>query len=246
MQEVFRNIASPMTLSQEIVQNIESGIRTKKLSAGEKLPTEQELCKMFGVSRTTLREALQILSAKGLITIRKGSGMYVNDYSSSHASENMSLYLELNFDPSYALHIMEMRHIFEPHAARMAALNRTDDHIAKLEKNLVLFGDKTLGVQGHAKYDLEFHYTIAEISGNPLMPLILDPIFKLLPKIKTMIVDRVKHNDTIDPLTHHQNILDMIKAQDEQGAFEAMTAHLKVAERDVHALLESLADEADE
>ncbi|NPE31859.1 FadR family transcriptional regulator [Methanococcoides sp. SA1] len=74
---MFDKIGKSQTLSQEIVANIEQAIREKKFQVGEKLPTEKELCEMFGVSRTAIREALQMLSAQGLINVHKGKGSFV-------------------------------------------------------------------------------------------------------------------------------------------------------------------------
>ncbi|RMD92070.1 MAG: FadR family transcriptional regulator, partial [Calditrichaeota bacterium] len=86
MNDLFSRIGNHRTLSQEIEHKIETAILEKKLIAGQKLPTEKELCEMFGVSRTALREALQMLSARGLLYIKKGSGVFVNDFSARHVS----------------------------------------------------------------------------------------------------------------------------------------------------------------
>ncbi|MBN2354877.1 FadR family transcriptional regulator [candidate division KSB1 bacterium] len=72
---------------------------------------------MFGVSRTAVREALRMLSARGLLHIRKGDGVYVNTFSTSHASKPMSLYLELQFDKDYILHLVHVRQTIEPFIA---------------------------------------------------------------------------------------------------------------------------------
>ena len=79
MENIFHNLGNKQTLSQKIERTIENAIRDKKLPVGSKLPTEFEMCKSFGVSRTALREALRRLSARGLINIQKGSGMYVSE-----------------------------------------------------------------------------------------------------------------------------------------------------------------------
>ena len=72
MEDIFQKIGTTQTLSQKIERNIERAIREKKLPIGAKLPSERELCEMFAVSRTALREALRRLSARGLIEIKKG------------------------------------------------------------------------------------------------------------------------------------------------------------------------------
>lgn len=80
LEDVFKKVGSDHALSQIIEQEIEHAIRQKKFLPHQKLPSENELSSMFGVSRTALREALRMLSARGLIQIRKGSGIFVNDF----------------------------------------------------------------------------------------------------------------------------------------------------------------------
>ncbi len=89
----YSKVGNTETLSNKIQGEIEKSIIQKKFIPGDKLPTEKEMCEMFGVSRTALREGLQMLSIQGLITIRKGSGIYVNEYNLSHAIKPISRYL---------------------------------------------------------------------------------------------------------------------------------------------------------
>ena len=72
MDSPFKKIGSDKLLSGKIEESIELAIRKKQYKAGEKLPTEGELCKSFGVSRTVVREALRKLSARGLVVIKQG------------------------------------------------------------------------------------------------------------------------------------------------------------------------------
>ena len=81
---MYNKLTVSKSLSQRIEAEIEDAIRVKKLQPDEKLPTEIELCKSYGVSRNALREALRSLDSKGLIRIEKGRGMFVNNYSLSH------------------------------------------------------------------------------------------------------------------------------------------------------------------
>lgn len=244
MNEIFKTIGSPRTLGQEIVKTIEENILNKRLLPGQKLPTEKELCELFGVSRTALREALQMLSAKGLVSIKKGSGIYVNDFSILDANQNTDLYLALNFDKDYALHLVHIRQTMEPENARLAAANRTDEHLALINQNLLEYSDKNIGSERHAILDLEFHKKIAEATDNPLISLMMNPLFNLMPKIKALIVDKVKHNIIQNPLHYHSRIFECIKNRDESGAFAAMKEHLRIAETDTLMLIKALEKEA--
>lgn len=240
MQDIFGKIGKPLTLSQEIAVKIEDAIRQKKLAAGQKLPSEKELGSMFAVSRTALREALQMLSARGLINVRKGDGVYVNNFSFSHASKPMSLYLELQFDKDYVLHLVHVRQMIEPSLARFAAQNRTAEDLQHFTHNLEQFLLEGQSAEQIAQLDIEFHMNIAKASKNPLFPLILEPLYSMLPKIKTLIVNHVHQTKSDNAVTYHQKIFELIRDQDEQGVFQAMADHLKVAEKDSLKLIEIL------
>ncbi len=242
MESMFEKIGSQMTLSQEIEQKVEDAILKRKLIMGQKLPTEKDLCEMFGVSRTAIREALRSLSARGLVSIRKGDGIYVNDYSEDHANKSMSIYLELKFDKNYPLHLVQIRQMVEPQIARLAAQNRTEKDIIALGKNLEAFVNAESGSETYAMLDLEFHKLISRASANPLVPLIMDPLFSLMPKVKTLIVSRLKHTKLTNATNYHQIIFDKIKNKDSKGAYEAMISHLQIAEQDTLKLIKSLND----
>ena len=242
MEEIFGKIGNPLTLSQEIELKIEDAIRQKKLEPGQKLPSEKDLCVMFGVSRTALREALRMLSARGLLNVRKGDGVYVNNFSSIHASKPMSLYLELQFDKDYIMHLVHVRQMIEPHIAKLAAKNRTEQDIEKIELNIEKFLDRDQDAQQLAQLDVEFHTAITQASGNPLIPLIMDPLFSMLPKVKALIVSNLKKVKSDNAPNFHQKIFDKIRMQDENSAFDAMKAHLEIAERDSLLLIKSMDD----
>lgn len=240
MGEIFKSVGKRRTLVQEIVDSIEDKILSKELSPEEKLPSQKELCDMFGVSNTALREALQKLSAKGLIDIKKGSGIYVNNFSEVDASQNMDIYVTLNFDKDYALHLIHLRQALEPLNARQAAIHRSDEDLQEMEEILIASGKAGILPEEFARLDVAFHRSIAKASANPLTMLIMNPLFNLMPKIKALIVNAVRETKTHTALNYHTDVYRRIKAQDPEGAFEAMKAHLKVAEEDTLLLIEVL------
>jgi len=227
---VFTKIGKDLTLSQEIEKKIESAIINKTFIPGEKLPTENEMCKMFAVSRTALREALKMLSAKGLIKIRKGSGTYVEEFDPSFAVNSMGTFLELNFDKEYISHIIEMRKILEPNIAKLAAKYRSNNDLINLKNNLTELENCSLSdYQKQGIIDKDFHMLIAQSANNPMIPIIVEPIFNIMPKIRMMVYAEVKqaHNTA---LTYHKLIVEKIEQQEEDGSLNAMTEHLRLAE----------------
>ncbi|NPE31860.1 FadR family transcriptional regulator [Methanococcoides sp. SA1] len=233
---MFDKIGKSQTLSQEIVVNIEQAIREKRFKVGEKLPTEKELCEIFGVSRTAIREALQMLSAQGLIDVQKGKGSFVNDFCTSNVIKPMSLFLELNFDTEFIFHVIHIRKILEPEIARDAAINRSDYDLEHLKSIIKKMDSPDFNsVNQMAVLDKEFHLAIANASENPLFPIITQPIFELMPKIKPIILSKVDVAKSDAGIYHHK-IYEMIVKKDADGAFQMMTEHLKIAEEHVNIL----------
>jgi len=240
LNKAFRQIGNNATLSQQIVQQVEDSIRNKVLLPGQKLPTEQEMSTIFGVSRPALREALQILSTRGLITIRKGRGAFVNDYHETLAFNPMHLYLELNLNKDLILHLVTIRKLLEPNIALLAAQNRTEDNIRELQAILREF--ENISEENHKRQgelDRDFHLKLAYSTQNPIIPLIVDPVFQMMPKIKTIILEHVEqaHRSAVE---HHRKILDMIVAQDAEGAYREMLEHMAIAEEHAHVTAQSM------
>ncbi|HCC28864.1 MAG TPA: GntR family transcriptional regulator [Marinilabiliales bacterium] len=226
MDDIFKNVGNRQTLSQKIERTIENAIREKKLLIGSKLPTEHEMCEAFGVSRTALREALRRLSARGLINIKKGSGMYVSQITIEDAINSLNLYYDLKFDNNLLSQIIEVRRLFEPEIARLAAKNRTEENIKELDKNLVDFKkcnhDNT---QLEADLDNKFHLIIAKSSGNPIMQITMEPIYSLLPRMRNYIYGNIE-GEKDNTLTLHKQIIEAIRSKNELEAYELMTTHL--------------------
>ncbi len=227
MDDIFQNIGSKLTLSQRIERTIEKAIREKKLTVGSKLPTEREMCESFGVSRTALREALRRLNARGLIKIQKGSGMYVSEINIEDAIKTLNLYYDLKFDENLLSQIIEVRRLFEPEIARLAALNRGNDHIMELEENLVEFEkcdpDNT---QKEADIDNKFHLCITKATCNPIVQVTMEPIYSLLPRMRNYIYANIdgEKNTTLD---YHSKLVNSIREQDADTTYELMKSHLE-------------------
>lgn len=227
MDDIFQNIGNKLTLSQRIERTIESAIREKKLAVGSKLPTEREMCESFGVSRTALREALRRLSARGLITIHKGSGMYVSEINIEDAIKTLDLYYDLKFDNNLLSQIIEVRSLFEPEIARLAAENRTSKDLDDLTENLKEFElcdpDNT---QMEADLDNRFHLTITKATLNPIVQITMEPIYSLLPRMRNYIYGNID-GEKAHTLKSHRALVDAISKRDGERAQLIMRDHLE-------------------
>jgi len=233
----YSKVGNTETLTNKIQAEIEKSILQKKFVPGDKLPTEKEMCEMFGVSRTALREALQMLSIQGLINIRKGSGIYVSEYNSDNAVKPMSQYLQMNLDDALILQVVEVRKMFEPQIAWMAARNRNETDVKLLEKNVSdLKKSDRYDSEHQGEIDQNFHLKICEATRNPIISLQMDPIFRLMPRIRTIVYSTV---DTAlsEAVEFHEQIFAAIRDQDADEARQAMMGHLAVAEEHSYKIL---------
>jgi GntR family transcriptional repressor for pyruvate dehydrogenase complex len=225
--DVFSKIGSGLTLSQKIERRIEEAIRQKKLLPGSKLPTEKELCGQFAVSRTALREALRRLSARGLIDIRKGSGMYITELKIEDAINSLHLFYDLRFNSDLILQIIEVRRLFEPEVARLAATNRREEDIRILEKNLHDL-EKCNPDNTQLEVDLinRFHMNLSKATGNPIVIISLEPVYSLLPRMRNLIYGNIEGEKDYT-VSYQRDLLDALRKKDTQKAYEVSVTLLE-------------------
>jgi GntR family transcriptional repressor for pyruvate dehydrogenase complex len=240
--KTFTAIAKTTQVSKLVEAQIEEAIRTRRYEAGSKLPTEKALCQQFGVSRTAVREALRMLSARGLIRINKGQGIFVQQISADTVTAPLQLFLMLASDRHHVLDIVHARQIIEPPIAASAALHHTAEDAEKLKLDHHALEASSGDYAALAHLDMVFHLSIARASENSIIPLILEPIHQLLPQIKSSVYASV--GDAKDSaVIWHQRILDAILRRDAEGARKAMEEHLLIAEEHAKKMLAAKEEE---
>ena len=170
-------------LSDDIVERIETLILEGSLRPGERLPAERALAEDFGVSRPSLREAIQKLVARGLLISRHGGGTFVSDSLGSSFRDPMLELLENN--PEAQRDLIEFRHTLEGACAYYAALRATDLDRQRLKAAFERVQDCYLQ-QGRVsrseegRADALFHLAIAEASHNAVLLHTIRSLFDLL------------------------------------------------------------------
>ncbi|MEQ9288642.1 MAG: FadR/GntR family transcriptional regulator [Cyclobacteriaceae bacterium] len=234
-----------LPLNLRIEQEIERSIRNREYSAGQKLPTENEYCQKFSASRTVVREALKSLNSKGLVKIKKGSGIYVTELSTESAINMLNFYFEMSEDSDLVFNTIKTRQFFEPEIAAQAALKRTPEDLIALEANLKqLIACPLEDVELETAYDREFHSLVTESAANPVVKVIMEPIFNLIPRHSMMVygkgvsIDQTERREST--VKYHTGIFEAIKNQDSREAYYWMKESLIKTEKNHLNLMEYL------
>lgn len=218
---IFEQVPREPRLSDKVADQMLETILTRKLRAGDRLPSERELGEQFGVSRTVVREAVRALVAKGVIEVRSGSGLRVTAVDAAAVSESMSLYLRGGSIDFAKVH--EVRTLLEIHLAGVAAHEASDGDLHELRAIHDRMRAELDDVEAAARHDLEFHRLIATATQNDVYLLLLDSIGTALIDIRRENLGSGASTTTLD---QHEAILEFLEARDPEGARAAMSAHL--------------------
>lgn len=146
-------------------------ISSGRLAAGERFPPEAELCAELGVSRGSLREAVRMLAALGVVQPRHGSGVYVSSLRPEDLIGTLSLTVDL-LPLSGLVEVYELRRVLESHVAGQAAARVTPEVASELRR-LIEAMEATTDEDELARFDAVFHEVIARTGGNPTMVVLL-------------------------------------------------------------------------
>ncbi|WP_426414884.1 FCD domain-containing protein [Aestuariirhabdus sp. LZHN29] len=220
-------------LSDKIVEKLETLILQGSIKAGERLPPERELAKEFGVSRPSLREAIQKLGARGLVRSRQGGGTYVVDNIGTSFSDPLLALLDSH--PEVHFDLLEYRHTIEGDCAYYAAMRATDEDKLRIrdayEELQRSYEEEEL--EREAAADARFHLSIAEASHNMVLFHTVKGLFDLLKhNVITNIGGMYGRRETRYNLKkQHDALFDAVIASDPDRAREAIQVHLSYVER---------------
>lgn len=221
--------------SMHIVNQVRQAILNGKLPPGHRLPSEKELLLQFGVSKHTLREALRALESMGFIEIRQGAGggPVICEIDMENTREMIASFLY--FKNVSIPHLCEVRKIFEPYLARLAAERSTREDIETLKSMTESYRKSLKRRKPAIKDEVNFHVILAKASGNPIMTLILDFVNNLLKDLKAHLKPGLEFSEMV--LAAHERILEAIEARDGQAAADKMYEHICEVEEGLKELL---------
>jgi GntR family transcriptional repressor for pyruvate dehydrogenase complex len=203
----------------DVLARLQTRIADGEYKPNERLPSESDLCKVFGVSRPVVREALMSLQALGLTTSQPGIGTFV-------VSNRVRAPLLLGrYSPA---HVREVRRCIEIPAARLSAERRTDRDVGEIAAILARMDDADNPARRN-QLDASFHIAIAHSSGNPLIVKLVEDLRSVLEE-HSLAAARAPYRRRA-AAEEHRAIYDAIVDRDPEAAAVAMEAHLAAAER---------------
>ncbi|HEY1479174.1 MAG TPA: FadR/GntR family transcriptional regulator [Gaiellales bacterium] len=221
---------SPRKLGEQVVRVVAARIVNHELDDERRPPTEQDICDEFGVSKTTAREVIGSLAAKGLVDVRHGRRMRVRPPSEWNQFD--PLLLELRADPEtidrYMAELHDVRMLVEPEMAARAATLATQDQLERMRDLILQMRPLEDQPDAYLEVDVAFHNVLAEASGNLVLAYILDSVRELMRASR-------KRANTLSELPGatraHRQIYDGIHAREPEIARQAMRAHLLAGPR---------------
>lgn len=224
-------------LSDIVVEDLRGRIVSGEISPGDRLPSESELTVRHGVSRTVVREAISRLQAEGLVNTRRGSGSFAL---TPPPSEVAPTGLPAPRTLAQRRELLAFRIGVETEAAALAALHRTPQALAMLDRALVDFDAASTSPSGALLSDFGFHRAVAEASRNSyLLRAISDlgPTMIAMPRHRLAPPDGggVAADRLVRVATEHRAVRDAIAEQDPSAAAAAMRVHLANSRRRLEA-----------
>ena len=199
--------AKHQTLRESVAEEIRRLIMIGELQPGERL-VEDRLAEQLGVSRNPVREAIRALEGTGLVEVVPRRGAYVSQ-----------------LDPMQASQLLELRAVIEGYAARLAARNRNDEHVAALRE--CIEGGMEASRKGDhvraAAYHRDFHIGIERASGNDHLEAVVGPLRHQTELVFSVLADR----RAVLSWDEHVRILEAIEAGDESKAERFTMEHME-------------------
>lgn len=233
-------MATPRLAYEEVARQLREQILKGELSAGSRLPTEAELCEHFRVGRSTVREALRLLMSRRLVTTSRGvgGGSSVAQLEAGDVTEMLgdAIVLLKRSDRTSLDELYEVRDLLEVSAARLAALRRSAEQLARLRAS-VPDSPSALRTGALLEANLAFHELLLEMTGNRMLLAVTRPMLAAIEG--SLARERAPQRHWRRVLTEHRAILVAVEAGDPRRAAEEMAAHLAYV-REAYAVLEQV------
>lgn len=218
----------------QVAETIKGWIVEQGFHAGDRLPREAELIERFGIAKGTIREAMRILEAQGLIKTRTGpgGGCFIHEVSRQRAKALLGNYFY--FKNLTIGDIYQLRLALEPELAASLAGKLSETTLAQLEENIAEYSEPATTLDEEREQhvaSLRFHWILAEQARNPLLGFIIDFMVNLLSDLT--VYRRLYSPPNLElwqqGRDHQQRLIEALREGNAELARSIMTAHMEVA-----------------
>ena len=237
---------TPSSIHEQIVRHIGMSILKNDFAPGQTLPGEIELCAQLAVSRPILREAMKVLTAKGLVESRRKTGTRVRPREAWNLldSDVLAWQCEATPNETFLRNLCEIRLAIEPMAARLAALRATDEQIAALEAWYRRMQRTIHESEAFIGADLQFHALLLAAAHNELLQQMSNTVSAALRTSRVFTTQLPGASEAAMPL--HLAVVEAIQARNAPLAHAAMEHLVNQASHDVDRVLRARLPEAKE
>jgi len=219
-------------VSVEAAQAIKNAIAAGRLRPGDRLPPERELAGILGISRSSLRDALKVLTGMGVVRVRRSKGVFVAS-ADDHDTASRRVVGTLLLQRGPVAELFEIREVLETEAARWAATRARADDIERMLAIHANLRDRAAGgnlsPDEANKRDSELHRLIAKATGNSVLVRVMDNLRRLLDQSRDRTA--VMPGRMAKSIDEMGRIIDAIRRRDADQAQLEMFAHLKKGEQ---------------
>ena len=219
-------------IAEEVADRIRVLMLDGTFPAGEPLPSERHLAERFGVSRGSIRDALRTLETIGLLETRHGQGTFPHELSVDRLVAPLASVMAYRSDLQDEL--LDVRRMFEPAVARVAALRATEEDLADLQRILDTQRQKLKTSQSAIVEDTAFHAILARATRNRVIMSIMATLNDLLVESRTQsLLQKGRPAGSVDG---HEAVVAALRRRDAEGASQAMYNHIdQIADIQLHA-----------
>jgi len=220
-------------LYKQVADQIEELIVGEALCPGYRLPSERKLAEQLGISRTVVREAIRLLSVRGLVEVKPGCGTYVRALSPRDAAAPLALLLKLRQYPDLLDNVYEVRDMIEIEVAGLAAERATTEDHELMEAAIEEMATHIDEPEEFITHDLAFRSALAAATHNDLFSVLLNAISSFWSEAALLAYQAPSAAE--DSLAYHRDILRHVKARDSEGARRAMCEHVRYSQEQAQA-----------
>jgi GntR family transcriptional repressor for pyruvate dehydrogenase complex len=218
-------------LYEQVADYIEELVSKGELRPGDKLPPERELAETLRVGRGVVREAVKVLAARGLVTVKPGLGTFISEVSTDAISGHLDRFFRLG-NQSHS-DLIELRQILEVEFAALAAERARPEDLEVMRRAIEEMDENIALAQSYIEADQVFHLAIARAARNEMFPLLIEAVAGYLEASRLMIFQVFGAPQRGQ--AWHRKLYDAIEQRDAGGARQAMREHMIQVAMDVQA-----------